>query len=730
MATIRIVHLSDLHFRRHETKDFKVWEEVRDFINREVRPDTILITGDLTDRAKPDEFKYAQQCLSCLQVQDNALQTPYRVIPGNHDRFLYLGNSAKPISRIWGLRWLARSKRGNFSQAFQGAVHVTPDSPSDIDLGNWKIRVIGLDSSERDEWFARGTVSDTSIAAACRAAKAAKHSDLVIVLVHHHVLPIPEAEKKSAKRGLRAVANVTGLLNSGSLLTQLSKSHVNVVLHGHEHYRNQARFRAGENPSSEVVVLAAGSGTGEETRRGWALDRVHFNVIELHDDRNVWLREVKGMDDGLSYVPGQQPLLLFSAEEIRRSRFLRRDRKRRELDSAHIVRPLSYSQLKEGQLGLPYSQIKKVVEFTLQRDINITEVRTNWLVQDKWMQDTLNASGKVSKAEVMFEWAQGERDRFEGNFLQKDPGNPEEYKLGIPLGELGGHKALRVTTSWTWVGGAALTLRERDMLPPEAKGGYRAKDTEFVAIRAPIEAELQALTMTVRIPGWFAPDPRNVKVCKEKLSEPGKLYPAVDLEESLEFCGNSTIELRIPFPIPGDLYVVAWPVPNNSCVSDEAQKFAAAAAKHADKLLNATKSVLKNEAWLADASIALYTLEESSDFVLQRLAYLGPTMSPEWLRLKDARGLSRAAWWGDPIVVSREGAEDETDFLPNEKLLAMVPVRGREALGQEALGILRITLPSNPCSTILDQARLEAVVAEAAYSVLQNARYTYQGDLT
>lgn len=167
--------------------------------------------------------------------------------------------------------------------------------------------MIGLDSAEQDEWFARGSVSDASIAAACRAAKANVDCDLVIVLVHHHVLPIPEAEKQAAQRGLRAVADVTGLLNSGSLLNQLSKSQVNLVLHGHEHYRNQARFRTGDNFSSEVVVLAAGSATGDETRRGWALDRVHLNVIELHDNRNVWLREVKSMGDYLSYTP--EPLL-------------------------------------------------------------------------------------------------------------------------------------------------------------------------------------------------------------------------------------------------------------------------------------------------------------------------------------------------------------------------------------------------------------------------------------
>ena len=109
--------------------------------------------------------------------------------------------------------------------------------------------------------------------------------------MHHHVLPIPQLEinRGRTNAGLKLLPNVTGLLKSGSLLSFLSAAHVDLVLHGHEHMRNQARFGSLDDGASNLVVIAAGSGTGADTGKDFELSRVHFNVIELSDDRSVWL---------------------------------------------------------------------------------------------------------------------------------------------------------------------------------------------------------------------------------------------------------------------------------------------------------------------------------------------------------------------------------------------------------------------------------------------------------
>src|SRR4051812_11199762 len=88
-----IAHLSDLHFGRHD-------QEVVEGIGRlmeEVRPDLIVISGDLTQRARTHEFELAREFI-------RSLQAPILAVPGNHDVPLY------NISSRW-LRPLARFRR-------------------------------------------------------------------------------------------------------------------------------------------------------------------------------------------------------------------------------------------------------------------------------------------------------------------------------------------------------------------------------------------------------------------------------------------------------------------------------------------------------------------------------------------------------------------------------------------------------------------------------------------
>lgn len=74
MRPLNLFHLSDLHFGR-EDKEALAW--VRHAIMTE-RPDAVLITGDLTMRARQREFKAA-----CAWISD--LGVPITVEVGNHD---------------------------------------------------------------------------------------------------------------------------------------------------------------------------------------------------------------------------------------------------------------------------------------------------------------------------------------------------------------------------------------------------------------------------------------------------------------------------------------------------------------------------------------------------------------------------------------------------------------------------------------------------------------------
>ncbi len=73
-----IVHCSDLHFGK---TDPSVVERLKNKI-LEVSPDVVIVSGDLTQRARMHEFSQARAFLLQLGV-------PRVVIPGNHDIALY-----------------------------------------------------------------------------------------------------------------------------------------------------------------------------------------------------------------------------------------------------------------------------------------------------------------------------------------------------------------------------------------------------------------------------------------------------------------------------------------------------------------------------------------------------------------------------------------------------------------------------------------------------------------
>ncbi len=71
----KIVHLSDIHFG---TADLAVAERAVKKIN-EMAPNLVVVSGDLTQRAKSREFIAAREFL-------DQLPGPQIVVPGNHGR--------------------------------------------------------------------------------------------------------------------------------------------------------------------------------------------------------------------------------------------------------------------------------------------------------------------------------------------------------------------------------------------------------------------------------------------------------------------------------------------------------------------------------------------------------------------------------------------------------------------------------------------------------------------
>lgn len=749
MSSIRIVHLSDLHFRRHERKPETVWLEVCKFIHKRVEPSLILVSGDVTDRARRDEFDYAKECLDHLT---DGGRLPFGIIPGNHDRFAFSGNTLNWLSRVPGIKRWARDKAARFSETFKGAQHLTPDNAWNVTLQaqggsrKWNLRILGIDSSETQKLFAQGAVSPKTIeTASWKASDRAEDRDLVIALVHHHVLPIPAAEAMAQETFWGNFINVTALTNAGALLEGLSNAHVNLVLHGHKHFSHQARYGVQGPSSGDVVVLAAGSGTGEKTRAGWSLDRVHFNVIQLDDDGTIWLREVcdaakarqqsgshagQDLKGPLGFAPKK---LLLRPEDIRRSRFMRRYR---TTTPARRTQPPSEARAEPG------SRLMKFIEFTASRDIRITETRTNVTVPGRWTQRTRNSTGILEPVVVTFEWMDGMVQSAPYNFVRADKARSgsdddaprdndhEQHRLDLDFGKKGmARGARRATAEWMWRGGAALTAAELQSLPPEARTGLRAQKMEFGAVEIiserDLDDEFEAVSLLVNLPPAFAPNPADVRIFVKAPDQPFETSP--ELQHALEFCGLGLMALRIPYPRPGFLYAIAWPVSDRNCVPEESQRYTQFARQNGRELIDRAAEVLRREPWFANASVALYGADAPNVQSLNLQGTIGPR-SLERLDKGHGGSYTRVAWWGGIMVARKSEAEYRWDFHDQDELIALAPIRAPEDLGKEALGILRVGLGSDALSrpdVEKWQAHLVPSLAEAARSVLQHARLNY-----
>src|ERR1700761_8856011 len=91
-----IAHISDLHFGAHEPA---VVAHLHAALVA-IRPDLIVVSGDLTQRAHRSQFAEAAGFLERLEADG----FPLLVVPGNHDVPMH-----KPVSRLlWPLRRYAR----------------------------------------------------------------------------------------------------------------------------------------------------------------------------------------------------------------------------------------------------------------------------------------------------------------------------------------------------------------------------------------------------------------------------------------------------------------------------------------------------------------------------------------------------------------------------------------------------------------------------------------------
>lgn len=235
----RIAHLSDVHFGR---ADDVIVELAIDAVN-ELQPDLVVVSGDLTQRARSRQFLDAKRFL-------DRLPRPQIVVPGNHDVPLY-----NVFDRF--LRPLDKFRK-----------FITNDlTPTYVDD---EMVVVGV-STARSLVIKGGRINHEQIALIkdkmCRVS-----NNALKMVVTHHPFDIPDGHYERDIVGRAKLA-----------MPEISECGADVFLSGHLHVSNiettAKRYRL-ENGHVALVVQA---GTATSVRaRGEAHS---FNLLEFAHPR-------------------------------------------------------------------------------------------------------------------------------------------------------------------------------------------------------------------------------------------------------------------------------------------------------------------------------------------------------------------------------------------------------------------------------------------------------------
>jgi 3',5'-cyclic AMP phosphodiesterase CpdA len=199
-----LAHLSDLHFGRI---DPALLDPLRGTLEK-LRPDLVVVSGDLTQRAKAKQFLEARAYL-------DTLPGPQLVVPGNHDVPLY-----NVFQRF--LRPLARYKRLVSAEL----------EPSYIDA---EIAVVGVNTA-RSLVFKGGRINKEQVEQV-RAKICDLGEDVTKILVTHHPFDAPESGGDEDQIVGRARMALESLAHCGADVLLAGHLHAAHVGHTADRYR-------------------------------------------------------------------------------------------------------------------------------------------------------------------------------------------------------------------------------------------------------------------------------------------------------------------------------------------------------------------------------------------------------------------------------------------------------------------------------------------------------------
>jgi len=220
----RLAHLSDLHFGTAAPETVEAL--LSDLV--EFAPDLIVITGDLTQRAREREFVEARGFLARLTC-------PCLVVPGNHD----VASIYRPFSRLVAPFGGFRKQLGLELEA------VYRDD---------EVLVVGLNTAEPFFWK-EGSISEKQLAwVAEQSSNAASSATGFRIVAAHHPL-----------RTTR-MARLLPAFDPAYVAERLTYAGVQLCLSGHLHRSGTTSFPDGFAEPSFILSVGAATATSRRLR--------------------------------------------------------------------------------------------------------------------------------------------------------------------------------------------------------------------------------------------------------------------------------------------------------------------------------------------------------------------------------------------------------------------------------------------------------------------------------
>ena len=231
-----IIQFADIHFG---VEDPDAMAAVKTYTDA-LKPDCILICGDITQDGKVSEFKAAQNWIQSFNV-------PRVITPGNHDTPVY--GIFQRLFQPWGRydRYIAPLSEPFYAD--KNVMLVTMNTARGVQAKlDWSLGVVDMD------------VLDEKI----KTLHSAEAGCLKMIAVHHPLIYPPSSPlDKQTKRGPEAIK-------------RLSDNNIDAVLSGHIH----SPFFKDRDPG-KTDIISIGSGTLSTRRRGVPPS---FNHIQIDED--------------------------------------------------------------------------------------------------------------------------------------------------------------------------------------------------------------------------------------------------------------------------------------------------------------------------------------------------------------------------------------------------------------------------------------------------------------